>query len=64
MARKKVIIQNSDIHSNCKESWGNFIEEREYTYEYIFGEVDKQFVEFKRSAQKEVNYLLPAAINK
>jgi len=55
---KKVIIQNSDIHSNCKESWGNFIEDREYTYEYIFGEVDKQFVEFKRSAQKEVNYLV------
>jgi hypothetical protein len=27
-------------------------------HQEIFGEVDKQFVEFKRSAQKEVNYLV------
>jgi hypothetical protein len=55
---KKVIVPNADIHSNCKNTWDSFIEDREYKYEDIFGEVDKQFVEFKRSAQKEVNYLV------
>ena len=54
----KVIVPNQEIHENCKQSWDNFLEDREYTYEGIFGEVDKQFVEFKRSAQKEVNYLV------
>jgi len=55
---KKVIVSNDQIHSGCKETWNTFIKEREYKYEDIFGEVDKQFVEFKRSAQKEVNYLV------
>jgi len=55
---KKVIVPNADIHSNCKESWDAFLENTGYTYEYLFGEVDKQFVDFKRSAQKEVNYLV------
>ena len=55
---KKVIVPNSDIHSNCKNTWNGFIEDREYKYEDLFGEVDRQFVEFKRSAQKEVNYLV------
>jgi hypothetical protein len=54
----KVIVPNSEIHSKCKEYWSNFLEEREWTYENIFGEVDKQYAEFKRSAQKEVNYLV------
>ena len=55
---KKVIVANSDIHSNCKESWDSFLENTGYNYEDTFGVVDKQFVEFKRSAQKEVNYLV------
>jgi hypothetical protein len=54
----KVIVPNKDIHDKCKEFWDNFLKEREYSYENIFGEVDKNFVEFKRSAQKEVNYLV------
>ena len=55
----KVIVPNQEIHDKCKNYWNNFLEEREYyTYEGIFGEVDKEFVEFKRSAQKEVNYLV------
>jgi hypothetical protein len=54
----KVIVPNKEIHDNCKNSWDRFLEDREYTYEGIFGEVDSQFVEFKRSAQKEVNYLV------
>jgi hypothetical protein len=54
----KVIVPNSEIHSKCKISWELFLSEREYKQEDIFGEVDKQYVEFKRSAQKEVNYLV------
>ena len=54
----KVIVRNQEIHDNCKNSWDSFLEEREYSYENIFGQVDKEFVEFKRSAQKEVNYLV------
>jgi len=54
----KIIVPNSEIHDKCKEYWGSWLEETEYTAEQIFGEVDKKFVEFKRSAQKEVNYLV------
>jgi hypothetical protein len=55
---KKIIVSNTEIHSQCKQSWDSFIQDRDYNPEDIFGEVDKQFVEFKRSAQKEVNYLV------
>ena len=55
---KKIIVPNSEIHDKCKEYWGSWIEEKEHSAEEIFGEVDKKFVEFKRSAQKEVNYLV------
>jgi hypothetical protein len=55
---KKVIVPNAQIHSNCKESWDSFSEDTGYKYEDLFGEVDRQFVDFKRSAQKEVNYLV------
>ena len=54
----KVVVSNSEIHDKCNEYWGSWIEEQGYTHEEIFGEVDKKFVEFKRSAQKEVNYLV------
>ena len=54
----KVIVPNQEIHDNCKNSWDSFLEDRGYTYDGIFGGVDKEFVEFKRSAQKEVNYLV------
>jgi hypothetical protein len=54
----KIIVPNSEIHDKCSEYWGAWIEEQEYSAEEIFGEVDKKFVEFKRSAQKEVNYLV------
>jgi hypothetical protein len=55
---KNVIIRNEEIHKRCKEEWNNFLERTEYTHEYTFSDVDKSFVEFKRSAQKEVNYLV------
>jgi hypothetical protein len=55
---KKVIVPNAEIHSNCKTTWDSYSENTGYKYEDLFGEVDRQFVEFKRSAQKEVNYLV------
>ena len=54
----KIIVPNAEIHDKCKEYWGSWMEEQGHTPEEIFGEVDKKFVEFKRSAQKEVNYLV------
>jgi len=54
----KIIVPNYEIHDKCSEYWSAWIEEQEYSYEDVFGEVDKKFVEFKRSAQKEVNYLV------
>ena len=54
----KVIVPNLEIHAKCKETWDGYLTNCAYTHQEIFGEVDKQFVEFKRSAQKEVNYLV------
>ena len=54
----KVIVPNSEIHEKCKVTWDAFLQEREWKNADVFGAVDKQFVEFKRSAQKEVNYLV------
>jgi hypothetical protein len=54
----KVIVPNLEIHAKCKETWDGYLTNCGYTHQEIFGEVDKQFVEFKRSAQKEVNYLV------
>lgn len=55
---KKVIVTNSEIHDRCKESWEEYSENTGYDNSLLFGEVDNQFGEFKRSAQKEVNYLV------
>jgi len=54
----QIIVPNKEIHDSCKNHWDEFIERNEYGYEYFFGEIDKKFVEFKRSSQKEVNYLV------
>jgi hypothetical protein len=55
---KKIIVPNAEIHTKCKESWDDYIERMGYDYSSVFGEVDRQFLDFKRSAQKEVNYLV------
>jgi len=55
---KKIIVPNSEIHNRCRDEWSNWLEYREYAEEIIFGGVDTQFNQFKRSAQKEVNYLV------
>jgi hypothetical protein len=51
---KQIIISNTEIHNQCKQSWASYSD----TCDETFGAVDKDFREFKRSAQKEVNYLV------
>jgi hypothetical protein len=53
---KQIIISNTEIHNVCKQSWQSYYDHNDFGE--IFGEVDKDFREFKRSAQKEVNYLV------
>jgi hypothetical protein len=55
---KKIIVPNEELHNKCKETWDDYLKNTEYEDHSIFGEVDKAFVEFKHSAQKEVNYLV------
>jgi hypothetical protein len=55
---KQIIVNNIEIHNRCKESWVSYLKHNEYEPGKIFGEADKEFREFKRSAQKEVNYLV------
>ena len=55
---KKIMVSNQEIHTACRKTWNDYVERVENTHESVFGEVDKNFVEFKRSAQKEVNYLV------
>ncbi len=53
-----IIIDNNEIHSGIDSYWGDFLEEHDINGDNIFGEVDNEFVKFKKSAQKEVNYLV------
>ena len=55
---KQIIVNNTEIHKICKDSWASYLDLNEYESAEIFGEADKEFREFKRSAQKEVNYLV------
>jgi hypothetical protein len=54
----QIIGNNADVHNTCKDQWDEYLEKLGYSYEDAFGQVDKEFVDFKRSAQKEVNYLV------
>ena len=49
---KKVIVPNSTIHDSCHELWDNYYDKT------VFDTVDVEFLKFKKSAQKEVNYLV------
>jgi hypothetical protein len=56
------IASNSDVHAEI-DRWWKLTEDKisdsyENAHEVLFGEVDKEYVQFKRSAQKEVNYLV------
>ena len=55
---KNIIVSNKEIHDNCEQYWTNYVNESRRDYEDIFGEIDSEFINFKRSAQKEVNYLV------
>ena len=54
---KRVIVSNSEVHSRFGE-WDEWMQEHQVLEEDIFGSVDKEFLKFKKSAQKEVNYLV------
>lgn len=55
---ESVIVKNTRVHRECENHWNNLIEMKSYTEQELFGSVDKQYREFKNSAQKEVNYLV------
>jgi len=57
---KQIIVSNIEIHNRCKESWASYSDTNDSIEMFgeIFGEADKEFRNFKRSAQKEVNYLV------
>ena len=54
---KKIIVSNSEVHSRFGE-WNEWMDEHQISEEHIFGSVDNEFLKFKKSAQKEVNYLV------
>ena len=49
----RIIIDNAEIHQRCVDQWADAPPELD-----MFYHVDRQFKEFKKSAQKEVNYLV------
>jgi hypothetical protein len=54
---KNIVVPNREIHDRCEREWNEFIESG-CTPESIFGYADRMYIDFKRSAQKEVNYLV------
>ena len=54
---KQIVIPNAEVHSRFDE-WNDFLERHELDEEEVFGNADREFKEFKKSAQKEVNYLV------
>ena len=55
-----VIAPNPDVHAEINNWWKLSVERfgEDNAEQILFGKVDKDFREFKRSAQKEVNYLV------
>ena len=49
---KNIIIPNAEIHQRFAEAWD------EYEGSEVFDNVDEEYLKFKKSAQKEVNYLV------
>ena len=54
---KHIVIPNAEVHSRFDE-WNEFLEVHDISEEKIFGNADAEFRDFKKSAQKEVNYLV------
>ena len=58
-----IIASNSEVHAEISDWWNRTTEkfcdmEPEKVYNYLFAKVDQEYREFKRSTQKEVNYLV------
>jgi len=53
---KKIIADNSEIHEDIDSFFS--IQQKSVPSVDIYERADKRFIEFKRSAQKEVNYLV------
>ena len=49
---ENIIVSNQEIHDRCVEEWSHIHNPEVFEY------VDAEFIKFKRSAQKEVNYLV------
>ena len=54
---KHIVIPNAEVHSRFDE-WNEFLEVHDISEEKIFGNADREFKEFKKSAHREVNYLV------
>ena len=52
MDLSRVIVPNAEVHGKCSEVWD------EYEQSDAFDIIDTQYQKFKKSAQKEVNYLV------
>jgi len=59
---KTIIASNQDVHDVLQKYWkkqeAQFIENGHTKFQDAFKFVDRDYVEFKKSAQKEVNYLV------
>jgi hypothetical protein len=58
-----IIAPNSEVHKEIDDWWDKIVENLSHetsldVVDYLFGKVDKEYREFKLSAQKEVNYLV------
>ena len=54
---KKFVVDNEEIHGRFAE-WDEWMDSNELVKDEVFYHIDNEFVKFKRSAQKEVNYLV------
>ena len=60
----RIIVPNKDIHTRCTETWNEYLEAVKenggdlYNTLETFAYTDEEYVKFKRSANKEVNYLV------
>jgi hypothetical protein len=58
-----IIAPNPEVHKEINDWWDKTVENLSHetsldVVDYLFGKVDKEYREFKHSAQKEVNYLV------
>ena len=53
----KFVVDNSEVHERFDE-WTEWMKNNDLDEERVFSFIDGEFIKFKRSAQKEVNYLV------